>query len=102
MYTRSFSEFQHRTLGIRFGRFLDQLMHPMNRMVQRVSVLLCFVSLALSQGLPSASPDEVGLSADRLARISKAMEEDVAAGRIPGALATVIRKGKVAYQAIAD
>ncbi len=55
------------------------------------------VSLSSGQGLPTAAPNTVGLSAERLDRITKTMEADVAAGRIPGALAMVVRKGKVAY-----
>jgi CubicO group peptidase (beta-lactamase class C family) len=72
-------------------------MKPIRRFVFSFCLLGCFPSLALGEGLPTASPEEVGLSAARLARISKAMEEDVAADRIPGALAMVIRRGKVAY-----
>jgi CubicO group peptidase (beta-lactamase class C family) len=69
--------------------------------MKRVFIILCiaccFVAQAVSGGLPSAAPAEVGLADERLARISKAMEADVAAGNIPGALGMVIRNGKVAY-----
>ena len=39
----------------------------------------------------------MGLSAERLALATKAMEEDVASGRIAGAIGLVARKGKIAY-----
>jgi len=60
-------------------------------------VILSFVSLAWGQLPPTARPEDVGLSSQRLARATRAMEQDVAAGRIPGAVALLIRNGKVAY-----
>jgi len=69
------------------------MMIPMNRIL----LLIGLAHALLAGGLPTATPPSVGLSPERLARITKAMEDDVAAGRIPGALAMVIRKGKVAY-----
>jgi CubicO group peptidase (beta-lactamase class C family) len=47
--------------------------------------------------LPQASPAEVHLSAERLARLDGLFEEYVADGRIAGAVALVTRHGKVAY-----
>lgn len=47
--------------------------------------------------LPKAKPGAVGLGAERLERIGSAMEADVTAGRVPGAVALVARRGKVAY-----
>ncbi|MCP5114368.1 MAG: beta-lactamase family protein [bacterium] len=69
----------------------------MKRWIALITLACAFVSLAVANGLPTASPEEVGLSPERLERITKRMEADVAAGRIPGALAMVIRNGKVAY-----
>ena len=46
---------------------------------------------------PAVDPESVGLSAERLARATRAMEEDVAAGRIAGAIGVVARRGKIAY-----
>ncbi len=48
--------------------------------------------------LPQASPEDVGFSAERLARLDGLFEEYVADGRISGAVALVSRHGKVAYQ----
>ncbi|MEZ5355630.1 MAG: serine hydrolase domain-containing protein [Bryobacteraceae bacterium] len=42
-------------------------------------------------------PESVGLSTTRLRRITDAMKADVAAEHVPGALALVARRGKVAY-----
>lgn len=52
---------------------------------------------ALAQGLPTARPSEVGLSAAALDRIAPALRSHVDAGRLPGMLAVVARHGKVAY-----
>jgi CubicO group peptidase (beta-lactamase class C family) len=54
-------------------------------------------SLAFAQGLPTASPEAVGLSSARLARVSELVTGEIAKGRYPGAVALVARRGKVAY-----
>ena len=67
-------------------------------MAQRIGALFLVLAFALPGGeLPRAAPEAVGLSSDRLARITRAMEDDVAAGQLAGALAVVARKGKIAY-----
>jgi CubicO group peptidase (beta-lactamase class C family) len=48
-------------------------------------------------GLPVAEPEEVGLSAERLARIGPVMQEFIDAGEIPGCVTLVARRGKVAH-----
>ena len=50
-----------------------------------------------AEALPSAAPEEVGLSSERLARVTQLLERDVAAGIIPGAVALVARDGRIAY-----
>ena len=47
--------------------------------------------------LPTARPEEVGLSTERLARLSGVLREKVAQGHIPGAVAIVTRRGRIAY-----
>lgn len=47
--------------------------------------------------LPTAKPEEVGLNAAALDRLSAALNDRVANGHIPGAVALVARHGKVAY-----
>jgi CubicO group peptidase (beta-lactamase class C family) len=61
-----------------------------------VSLSLCF-SIAWAQALPSARPEEVGLSADRLGRIGKVLQGEIQAKKFPGAVAVVARKGRVVY-----
>jgi CubicO group peptidase (beta-lactamase class C family) len=54
-------------------------------------------SVAWAQSLPSAKPDEVGLSPERLDRVGQALKAEIAKGKLPGAVALVARKGRVAY-----
>jgi len=66
--------------------------------VAAVLVLLLLAPLPLSaNGLKPVRPEEVGLSSERLARIGDRMQAYVDSGEIPGALALVARRGKVAY-----
>ena len=50
-----------------------------------------------AQGLPMASPEEVGLSSERLARVGEVFRSYADEGRLAGAVGMVIRHGKVAY-----
>jgi len=50
-----------------------------------------------AQSLPSARPDEVGLSPERLDRVGQALKAEIAKGKLLGAVALVARKGRVAY-----
>jgi len=67
------------------------------------SILLAVLSMLLAalpaaaSGLATATPEEVGLSSSRLARITETLKTDVERGRIPGAVVVVARKGRVAY-----
>ena len=49
------------------------------------------------QALPTAAPEEVGLSSERLRRIDKVMQQHVDERLIPGAVTLVARRGKVAH-----
>jgi CubicO group peptidase (beta-lactamase class C family) len=51
----------------------------------------------MTEPLPTAKPEEVGLSGDALDRLSVALNDRIANGHIPGAVALVARHGKVAY-----
>lgn len=50
-----------------------------------------------AQSLRPAQPEDVGLSSERLERLSAVLQDYVGAGRIPGAVALVARDGQVAY-----
>src|ERR1700678_2678425 len=50
-----------------------------------------------AQSLPSATPESVGLSGERLAQIAKVFGAEVDQGRLPGAVIAVARRGKLVY-----
>ena len=60
------------------------------------AILLWSVPL-LAADMPSAKPEDVGLSTERLARIDRAIEASISQQRIAGAVAIIARHGKVAY-----
>lgn len=69
----------------------------MMRILSLICVSAALVLQAAPRGPQKAPPEDVGLSSERLARATAAIEADVAAGRIPGAVGLVARRGKVAY-----
>ena len=71
----------------------------MTRLAIVLSLILSLVAtpLASANGLPTAKPEQVGLSSERLDRIGQALRADVERGRIAGAVVVVARKGRVAY-----
>ncbi len=60
------------------------------------AVLVAPIALR-GQELPGAAPESVGLSSERLERVTDALEDYVSRGRLPGAVAMVLRDGKVVY-----
>src|SRR5689334_10489383 len=48
-------------------------------------------------GLPTAKPEDVGMSSERLARIRTAMQRYVDKGLVPGVVTMVARQGKVVH-----
>jgi len=59
--------------------------------------LLWFAVATWGRGLPSASPQSVGLGSQRLDRITALMEQHVEQARLAGAVALVARRGKTGY-----
>ncbi|PYM99627.1 MAG: serine hydrolase, partial [Candidatus Rokuibacteriota bacterium] len=77
-------------------------MGPSGRLKRRSILLALILSLVAApivsaSGLPTAKPEQVGLSSERLDRIGQALHADVERGRIAGAVVVVARKGRVAY-----
>ncbi len=71
-------------------------------MRRRASLTACAVialaaTTAFAQMLPSAAPEQVGFSADRLDRIGRILRSEIEKRKLPGAVALVARKGRVAY-----
>jgi hypothetical protein len=69
-----------------------------SKRIMAVTVLFLLLAVtAFAQGLPQAkNPEEVGMSSERLARLTSGLQEAVDKGTIPGAVGIVLRKGKVA------
>ena len=66
----------------------------------RFSLCIALAITAISswaQGLPAASPESVGMSSERLKRISAALKSEIDKGNLPGAVVMVARKGKLVY-----
>ncbi len=63
------------------------------------AILVAIGMLALPLGAAStrAKPEEVGLSSERLQRITQMIQQHIAAGDLAGAVTVVGRKGKVAH-----
>ncbi|MBP7777235.1 MAG: beta-lactamase family protein [Acidobacteria bacterium] len=63
-----------------------------------VLALVVSASPLFAQGLPkAASPEAVGLSSERLARLTRAMQAAVDARQVAGTVTMVVRNGQVAY-----
>jgi CubicO group peptidase (beta-lactamase class C family) len=52
-----------------------------------------------AQALPTAKPESVGMSSERLAKITAALQQEVNDKKLPGAVVMVARKGKLVYSA---
>src|SRR5713226_3950945 len=59
-----------------------------------VSLPVCAREL---QPLATATPEQVGMSAERLGRITTMLKKEIADGKLPGAVVMVARKGKIIY-----
>ena len=78
----------------------------MNRRILNFVVpCLLFLTAVVAQELPSAKPESVGLSSERLERIGTAVQRSMDDKRIAGAVTLVARHGKVVWfkaQGMAD
>ena len=64
-------------------------------------VLLGWVSAApvsADSGLPTAKPEAVGMSSERLARVGPALQAYIDRSEVAGTVTMVARRGKVVYQ----
>jgi hypothetical protein len=53
--------------------------------------------LPLAAATPTARPEEVGFSAERLHRINDLVQRHIAAGTFSGAVTLVARQGRIAH-----
>jgi CubicO group peptidase (beta-lactamase class C family)/uncharacterized damage-inducible protein DinB len=71
-------------------------MHRRHALAVLVALAL-LPTAALSQTLPQSRPEDVGMSSERLARLSSALDAYVDQSRLPGGVALVLRRGHVVY-----
>lgn len=69
----------------------------MNKTIVTIVVLAAIAALALTQMGLRERESKPGLIAERLTRIDNAIAAEVAEGKIPGAVALVLRNGEIAY-----
>src|SRR6187402_1959884 len=63
-----------------------------------LTLLACLMPApSLAQGLPAATPASVGVSGERLNRLSSTLQEYVDRGRTAGVVTIVVRQGKVVH-----
>ncbi len=62
-----------------------------------VAIILAACSSQEQQGLPSATPESVGLDSEKLAQIDRVVEEAIDNKDIPGAVVGIVRHGKMAF-----
>ncbi|HXF18567.1 MAG TPA: serine hydrolase domain-containing protein [Burkholderiales bacterium] len=62
-----------------------------------LAALLCTATLLPAAPLAQSSPEEVGLSAERLGRLDSALQKAVDSGELPGAVVFIARDGQLVY-----
>jgi CubicO group peptidase (beta-lactamase class C family) len=73
-------------------------MHRIKNMTYTLFAASIFVSsLALAQNIPTAKPEDVGMSSARLKNVKASLQAEVDKGNIPGAVVMISRKGKLVY-----
>ena len=71
----------------------------MQSLIRRFCFLMLAGATVLAQAapLPQASPEQVGLSTQRLGRLDAAMQKAVESGELPGAVVMIAREGQLVY-----
>jgi CubicO group peptidase (beta-lactamase class C family) len=65
--------------------------------VSILTIGLCLAAATWAADLPTAAPEDLGFSRERLARIGPVIKGEIERGQYPGAVVLVARKGKVVY-----
>jgi CubicO group peptidase (beta-lactamase class C family) len=77
--------------------YREDRMRALKALLVSLGFLLALAAHVAAQDLPTAKPADVGLSAERLDRITQWLKADSEKGKIPGAVVLIVRHGKVAY-----
>lgn len=74
------------------------VMMVLNKRILTIFMTLALAAQSFAETLPTASPASVGMSAERLAQIDAAVNEEIGRERLPGAVVVVARRGRVAWR----
>ena len=69
----------------------------MKRLVSHLLASLCVAAAAPAQSLPTADPDDVGMSSEGLAKVTSAVQRLIDEKRVAGAVTIIARRGKVVH-----
>jgi len=72
-------------------------MANLKRWAAAVAVACLLATTAVAEEIPRAKPEAVGLSAERLAKVTAAVTKMVADGKAAGAITVVARRGRIAH-----
>ena len=78
------------------GLIMISVQHRLPSLITIIVFLLTAQPL-FGQGLTTAQPEDVGLSSERLSRLTDVLQAYVDEDRLAGAVAIVARRGKIAY-----
>jgi len=72
-------------------------MKALRSIVCGLVLALSSIALTWAADLPTADPQSLGFSSERLARIGPAIQREIENGQYPGAVMLVARKGRIVY-----
>src|SRR5207249_4453408 len=70
---------------------------PMTKFANKFLAALLLAAPLVAVSLPAVKPEDVGMSTDRLKRISQMVQRRIDAGDLSGAVTIVARKGSVVH-----
>ena len=70
---------------------------PLKRAVTATALSVALVAVHVYASAPTAKPEDVGLSAERLKRVTELMQRQIDAGTFSGAVTLIARNGRVAH-----
>ena len=76
-------------------------MQYQKNIINKLLVASFFISsFAIAQNIPTAKPEDVGMSTARLKNVKASLQAEVDKGNIPGAVVMINRKGKLVYSEV--
>ncbi|MBT8582854.1 beta-lactamase family protein [Polynucleobacter paneuropaeus] len=76
-------------------------MRYQKNLINKLLVASFFISsLTIAQNIPTAKPEDVGMSSARLKNVKASLQAEVDKGNIPGAVVMINRKGKLVYSEV--